>query len=87
LGASVQQIAGLHIGFFMRLVLISNIIALPLGYFAARTWLDTFAYRTDLTQTPFIIVAIVSFLLVIFSGGYSAWKSGRMNPIDVIKIQ
>lgn len=87
LGASVRQIAGLHIGYFLRIVLISNLIALPAGYFVAKEWLDTFAYRIELTYIPFITVPVVSFFVVIFSGGYSAWKSGRMNPIDVIKME
>jgi len=87
LGASVQQISGLHIGYFMRLALLSNVIAIPLAYFLVAEWLDTFAYRVDLTYLPFVAVAALSVLLVILSGGYSAWKSGRVNPVDVIKMQ
>lgn len=87
LGATVQQIAGLHIHYFIRLALLASAVMLPVAYFMTREWLDTFAYRIDLTYTPFILVVIVLFFVVIFSAGYSAWKSGRMNPVDVIKME
>jgi len=87
LGASVRQIASLHIGYFIRLALLACLIALPLAYFIAREWLNTFAYRIDLTYAPFMIVFVVLFVIVISSGSYSAWKSGQMNPVDVIKME
>lgn len=87
LGASVSQIFTLHIGYFVRLMLISNLAALPLAYWLIQNWLSTFAYRTDLTYLPFALVGLVSLLLVIVSGSFSAWKAGRMNPVDVIKIE
>lgn len=85
LGASVQQIAGLHIGYFVRLVLVANVIAFPVAYYLIQEWLDSFAYKTDLTLTPFLLSGMISLLLVILSGGYSAWRSGMMNPIEIIK--
>ena len=86
-GATVQQIASLHIGYFVKIVLIANIIALPIAYWLMKEWLDGFAYRTEPSGLVFLAVMCISFLLVIISGGYSAWKAGRMNPVDVIKIQ
>ena len=87
LGATDHQIATLHIGFFVRIVLLANILALPAAYWLMREWLNDFAYKTKLNGLLFLLVMCISFLLVIISGGYSAWKAGRMNPVDVIKIQ
>lgn len=87
LGASVSQIAGLHIGYFLRLVLIANAIAFPIAYYLIREWLNGFAYRTALTAAPFLLAGIIGILLVIVAGGYSAWRSGRANPVEVIKIE
>lgn len=87
LGASVSQIFTLHLGYFVRLMLISNLVALPLAYWLIQNWLSTFAYRTDLTYFPFLLVGLVSLLLVIISGSFSAWKAGQLNPVDVIKME
>lgn len=87
LGASVTQIFTLHMNYFVRLMLFSNLIALPIAYWLIKRWLETFAYRIEMSYWPFLFVGLISLLLVIVSGSFSAWKSGRMNPVDVIKIE
>jgi putative ABC transport system permease protein len=87
LGATSAQIAALHVGYFFRIGLLANIIALPVAYWLIKEWLNNFAYQTEVRIFIFLIVTIASFLLVFLSGSYSAWKSGKMNPVDVIKIQ
>ena len=87
LGATVTQIFTLHMNYFVRLMLFSNLIALPLGYWLIKNWLETFAYRIELSYWPFLLVGLISLILVLLSGSFSAWKSGRMNPVDVIKIE
>lgn len=85
LGATARQITLLHVGHFFKVALLANVVALPLAYWLMKEWLKGFAYQMELGSTLFLIVACISFLLVIISAGYSAWKAGRMNPVDVIK--
>jgi putative ABC transport system permease protein len=87
LGASVIQIFTLHMSYFVRLMLFSNFIALPIAYWLIKNWLEIFAYRIEISYWPFLFVGLISLLLVIVSGSFSAWKSGRMNPVDVIKME
>ncbi|HYG19230.1 MAG TPA: FtsX-like permease family protein [Ohtaekwangia sp.] len=87
LGATTMQIASLHANFFLSIGALANVIALPVAYWIMRAWLENFAYRTEVSLLLFFVVMCISFLLVLISGGYSAWKAGRMNPVDVIKIQ
>ncbi len=86
LGASVTQISMLHINYFIRLVLIACAVALPVAFMLIEEWLSTFAYRVELNYLPFLLVVLTSVMVVMLSVSYSAWKSGRMNPVDVIKI-
>ena len=87
LGATARQITLLHVGSFMKIALFANVIALPIGYWLTKEWLAGFAYRTNFTGMIFIAVTAISFLLVIISAGYSSLRAGKMNPVDVIKIQ
>lgn len=87
LGASVIQIFTLHMNYFVRLMLFSNLIALPIAYWLIKNWLETFAYRIEISYWPFLFVGLISLLLVVVSGSFSAWKSGRMNPAEVIKSE
>lgn len=87
LGASVAQISLLHMNYFVRLALIACAIALPIAFMLIGEWLTTFAYRVELNYLPFLIVTIASVIVVMLTTGYSAWKSGRMSPVDVIKME
>jgi putative ABC transport system permease protein len=87
LGASVAQISMLHMNYFVRLALIACALALPIAFILIGEWLTTFAYRVELNYLPFLAVAIASVIVVILSTGYSAWKSGRLNPVDVIRSE
>ncbi len=87
LGASLGQIGWLHVSYFLKIVLLANVVALPLAYMLVERWLSDFAYRTDISALIFLSVFGISCLLIIISGGYSAWKAGSLNPVDVIKAQ
>ena len=85
LGATSRQITLLHVGSFVKIALVANIIALPIAYWLMKGWLDGFAFRAKLDILIFLAVAAISFLLVIISAGYSSLRAGRMNPVDVIR--
>lgn len=87
LGATARQISLLHVGSFVKIALFANVIALPIAYWLTKEWLAGFAYRTNLDGMIFMGVIVISFLLVIISAGYSSLRAGKMNPVDVIKIQ
>ncbi|MEX2234658.1 MAG: FtsX-like permease family protein [Cyclobacteriaceae bacterium] len=87
LGATVGQIALMHVGHFLRIAFVANLIALPIAYWMMKTWLSEFAYRTELKGIVFVGVMVISFVLVILAAGYSSWKAGVMNPVDAIKKQ
>lgn len=85
LGASMRQIAVLHVGYFLKIVIVANIIALPVAYWVMEKWLSGFAYRTNFNSIIFLLALCISCTLIIISAGYSALKAGKLNPVDVIK--
>jgi putative ABC transport system permease protein len=55
LGASVTQIMALISKDFLKLVLLSAIVAIPLGWLLIHTWLQNFAYHI---QVPLWVFAL-----------------------------
>jgi putative ABC transport system permease protein len=86
-GATVSQIAALHVNQFLRVALLGVLLAVPIAYLAMQWWLSDFVYKTEISASAFLIPCVILLVMVILSSGYSAWKSGRMNPIDVIKME
>jgi putative ABC transport system permease protein len=87
LGASVTHIIFLLSRNFTKWVLVANIIACPLAYFAMRTWLGNFAYKISIGWTIFVISAIVTLLISLLTVSYQAVKSALSNPVEALKYE
>ncbi|MDP9042224.1 MAG: ABC transporter permease, partial [Bacteroidota bacterium] len=60
LGAGVREIVLLISQDFIRLVVIASLIAFPLAWFSANSWLDQFAYRIQINWLVFFIAGITA---------------------------
>lgn len=85
LGESVFSIIAGMQKIFMKLVLLSMIIGLPLVYLYIERWLSNFAYRITISWWHFAasaaIVIIIAFLTVLSH----SWRAALANPVDSIK--
>ncbi len=75
LGASISHILSLQFITLLRLVIVATIISLPITFILSRNWLDRFAYRMELSWTPFVFSAVALLLLV---GITVSWQSLRV---------
>jgi putative ABC transport system permease protein len=87
LGATIRQIAFLHISYFLRIGIIASAIALPISYWLTDQWLNGFAYRIEPGVIVYLTVTLILLVMIILTAAYSTLKAGRMNPVDVIKIE
>lgn len=85
LGASVGQITFMLSKEFLIMVLIAFGIAIPLAYFMMKEWLDTFAYKTQISVGLFALVMTASLLLTILTVGSKAVRAAIANPVDSLK--
>ena len=87
LGGTTASIIGLLSREFLGLVVLANIIAWPLAYYGARSWLDYFAYRIDIGFAPFVFGAFLALLVVVVSTSYQVWHAARINPTRILQMQ
>ncbi|OJJ21728.1 hypothetical protein BKI52_14600 [marine bacterium AO1-C] len=85
LGASVGHILKLLSVGFVRLVLISSVIAFPLAYYFMNQWLQNFAYRTSMPWGVFIAAGVATLLIALFTVSAQSWRTARVNPVQVLK--
>ena len=87
LGASTQTVTWQLVKEFTWPVLIANLIAWPLAYYAANVYLHNFMQRMDLTPLPWIIGLIVTLLIAWSAVGGQAFKAARVKPAEVLKSE
>ena len=87
MGGSVWSIVLLLTNDFSKLVLISNLIAWPVAYFAMERWLENFAYRIDLTPLVFIGSGLVALCIAWVTVGGTAAKAASAKPVLALRYE
>lgn len=87
LGASVAGLVMMLSGGFIKLVVLANLIAWPLAYWAMRDWLTNFAYRIDLSWEVFTLSGGLTLVIALLAVSYQAWKAARSNPVDALRYE
>ena len=79
-GATTNHILRLLSLDFTKWVLLANIIAWPLTWLAMKKWLESFAYRVDISLWIFLAAGIIAFIIAIATVSYHALRASRQNP-------
>ena len=87
LGSSVTQIVGLLTKGFLRLVLISMLIAFPLAYYFMDKWLQGFAYHVEIKWWVFVLTGVITMLIAFMTISYKSFKAATINPIKSLKTE
>ncbi|MGF6849174.1 putative ABC transport system permease protein [Chitinophaga sp. W3I9] len=81
LGASVTGITTLLAKDFVKLVIISFVMAAPLSYWSMYKWLQYYEYRVAIHWWVFALACILSVAIAIVTVSYQAIKAALMNPV------
>lgn len=87
LGASIGNIVYLFSKEFTILISIAFIIAVPVGYFLMKQWLQEFAYRIDIGIWIFLLAIIISLIIAWITVGYKALRAALANPVKSLRSE
>jgi len=85
LGSSILGIVYMLSSEFLKLIVISFIISIPIAYYFMNEWLTDFAYRTDLNVYVFLTAGIVALLVTILTVCYQAFRAAIANPVESLR--
>ncbi|HTF20076.1 MAG TPA: ABC transporter permease [Chryseolinea sp.] len=80
LGATTASIVNLLTGNFMKLVVISFVIAAPLAWYLMNHWLQDYAYRVTLKWDLFFIASMIALVIALGTTSLQAAKAALTNP-------
>ncbi len=87
LGATSSGIVYLLSKEFGKWVLVSNLIAWPISYFAMNKWLQNFAFRIDLGIWTFISAAFLALMIALATVSYLSVKTAMASPADALRYE
>ncbi len=87
LGASVQGIVRLLSKDFLKLVLVSFVIAAPLSLWFMNRWLSDFVYRIPLEWWIVGLAGVVAMIIALITVSFQAIKAAVANPVKSLKTE
>lgn len=85
LGASKLQIFSLLNKQYLGLFLLSLLLAIPLSWQQMQAWLNSFAYRVDVSVFVYLLAGAIVVILSIGSVSYLSLRIAATNPAEVLK--
>lgn len=87
MGASVANITTLLSKDFLKLVLIALVIASPVAWYAASSWLKDFAYRISIQWWIFALAGLLAIIIALVTVSYHAIRAALSNPIKSLRTE
>jgi putative ABC transport system permease protein len=87
LGASVTGIVQLLSKDFLKLVMISFLIASPIAWWAMNKWLQGFNYRVPITWWMFAMAGLIAIFIAMITVSFQALKAAIANPTKSLKTE
>lgn len=87
LGASITQVTGMLSGDFIKLVLIASLIAFPVAWWSMNKWLQSFAYRIDISWWVFVIAGVLAILVTLITISFRAIRAAMTNPVKSLRTE
>ncbi|HEY5392562.1 MAG TPA: FtsX-like permease family protein, partial [Hanamia sp.] len=87
LGANIQSIVQLLSKEFVVLVVISILIASPVGWWLMNKWLQNYNYRIQISWNVFLLAGIIAIVIALATVSFQAIKAALANPVDSLKSE
>ncbi|MGN6194197.1 MAG: ABC transporter permease [Ginsengibacter sp.] len=87
LGATTKGVVLLLSKDFVKLVIISLLIASPFAWFFMNKWLQDFAYRINISVWIFIVAGATTILIALLTVSFQAIKAAMANPVKSLRSE
>jgi putative ABC transport system permease protein len=87
LGASVNSVVTILSKDFVKLVMLALLIAIPLGWLAANSWLENYPYRIDISWKIFALAGVLVLFIALVTVSFQALRSAMANPVNSLRSE
>jgi len=87
LGADISTIMVLLSADFIKMVLLSALIASPVAWWLMHNWLQSFAYRISIAWWTFAAATMLAVLVAFITISFQSIKAALVNPVDSLRSE
>jgi putative ABC transport system permease protein len=86
-GAKISEIMAMLNKDFVKWVVIAFIIATPIAWFAMYKWLESFAYKTELSWWIFALAGLLALGIALLTVSWQSWRAATRNPVEALRYE
>ncbi len=87
IGASISEITVLLAKEYIRLILVSLVIGIPLSAYLISSWLENFAYKMQIAWWIYAVPAVLVFMIAVIAVSFQTIMAALANPVDSLKCE
>jgi len=87
LGAPFRNIYQLLTWEFLKLILLSIVIAMPIGWYMMNRWLEDFAYRIEIGWQVFLGAGAIAIVIALFTISYQSVSAALTQPLKSLRTE
>jgi len=72
---------------FLVLVIVSIVLAVPVGWIVVQSLLKQFAYRIDMNAIVFVLIAAGAVVIAMLTVSFQAYRASCINPASALKVE
>jgi ABC-type antimicrobial peptide transport system permease subunit len=84
-GAKVLQVMTMLNKEFIKWVIIAFVIACPIAWYIMHRWLQSFAYKTDMSWWIFIAAGAATMVVAMLTVSWQSWRAATRNPVESLR--
>ncbi|HRX10743.1 MAG TPA: FtsX-like permease family protein, partial [Draconibacterium sp.] len=86
-GAHIAQVVRLLNMNFIKWVIVAFFVATPVAWFATNKWLESFAYKTNLSWWIFALGGLLALGIALLTVSWQSWRAATRNPVESLRYE
>ena len=86
-GARISEVMEMLNSEFIIWVVLAFIIATPIAWYILNKWLESFAYKTNLSWWIFALAGLLALGIALVTVSWQSWKAATRNPVEALRYE
>ncbi len=86
-GARISEVLVMLNKDFVKWVVIASVIATPVAWYVMNKWLESFAYKTELSWWVFALSGLLALGIALLTVSWQSWREATRNPVEALRYE
>lgn len=86
-GASISEVLLMINVDFVKWVLVSIVISVPVSVYLFSQWMNRFAYKTELSWWIYASAGLAAVIIAVLTVSWQSWRSATRNPVEALRYE